>query len=296
MTLIMAQAAKHQAQASAAVQAAVANAAQKTGVDFSYLMEKAAEESGFNPAAKAHTSSATGLFQFIDSTWLQMVKTHGAEYGLGKEAAAITTNPGGSLSVSDPAMKKHILELRKDPNVSAALAAEFTKDNAEVLKTQAGGTIGSTELSMAHFMGAQGAAKFLTALHSNPAQTAASVNPAAAAANRPIFYDKHGHAKSVAEVYARFASSTAKSAVYGDPAYTAISSPDALPRTAGVSGSTGSGGSVSLANVTAGTRQTAYTTMMLAQLGVPLEGDVAPNAAANHNTAPVGVLGVPNIY
>ena len=48
---------------------AIKNAAAKTGVNFTYLMEKAAVESSFNPDAKAKTSSATGLFQFIEQTW-----------------------------------------------------------------------------------------------------------------------------------------------------------------------------------------------------------------------------------
>src|SRR3546814_1987545 len=57
-------------------------ASSSTGVDFAYLVAQAGQESGFRPDAQASGSSARGLFQFIDSTWLQMVRDHGAKYGL----------------------------------------------------------------------------------------------------------------------------------------------------------------------------------------------------------------------
>ena len=61
---------------------AIKTASAKTGVSFSYLMEKAAAESNFNPTVKAKTSSATGLFQFIESTWMDMIKQHGDKHGI----------------------------------------------------------------------------------------------------------------------------------------------------------------------------------------------------------------------
>ncbi|HCK83734.1 MAG TPA: hypothetical protein DHW63_04230, partial [Hyphomonadaceae bacterium] len=70
------------------VRAAIARASQATGVDFSLLVETARRESALNPHARAGTSSATGLFQFIESTWLDMVRRHGAEHGLGAQANA----------------------------------------------------------------------------------------------------------------------------------------------------------------------------------------------------------------
>jgi soluble lytic murein transglycosylase-like protein len=68
------------------LQAAIRRAADATGVNFSLLVETARRESALNPNARAGTSSATGLFQFIDSTWLDMVRRHGADHGLGAEA------------------------------------------------------------------------------------------------------------------------------------------------------------------------------------------------------------------
>ncbi|MCG5242155.1 transglycosylase SLT domain-containing protein [Azospirillum doebereinerae] len=190
----------------ASVEAAVRNASEKTGVDFSYLMEKAAVESGYRTDVKSSSSSATGLYQFIDSTWLQTMKDHGAEHGLGKYANAIQTRGDGRPYVADADMKKEILDLRKDPTVSALMAAEYTKENKEHLEETVDGTIGSTELYMAHFLGAGGASKFLNAMQDNPGRTARDVFPDAAAANKNVFYDKAtGKAKSLKEIYDKFA-------------------------------------------------------------------------------------------
>lgn len=189
-----------------AVESAIRNASSKTGVDFAYLMAKASQESSFDPNAKASTSSATGLYQFIDSTWLATVKAHGADNGLGKYANAIQMRSDGRATVSDPAMKQEILDLRKNPSVSALMAAEFTRDNKEYLEKNTSGPVGATELYMAHFLGAGGAAKFLNAKQETPNAKAAGLFPDAASANKAVFYDKEtGQAKTLSEIYNRFA-------------------------------------------------------------------------------------------
>lgn len=191
----------------AQVEAAVRNASAKTGVNFAYLMEKASVESGFRTDVKAATSSATGLYQFIDSTWLTTLKKHGGEHGLGQYADAIKTRPDGRPYVADPDMRNKIMELRKDPNVSALMAAEFTKGNQEYLEANVDkGKIGPTELYMAHFLGAGGAAKFLNGLHDSPNRQAKYLFPEAAAANKAVFFDREtGKPKTLKEIYDRFA-------------------------------------------------------------------------------------------
>ncbi len=187
--------------ASNGVISAIQTAAQKTGVDFKFLLDKAATESSLNPNAKAKSSSATGLFQFIDSTWLKMVKDHGADYGLDKEAAAIDDNG----KVADADTKKQILSLRCDPTISACMAAEFTKENKAHLEASTGNAAGKTELYMAHFMGAGGASKFLNAMDKTPETKAASLFPREAAANHGVFYGKDGHSLTLKQVYNHFA-------------------------------------------------------------------------------------------
>lgn len=211
---------KYQDVASNRVVNAVKTAAAKTGVDFSFLMEKAATESSFNPNAKSKSSSATGLYQFIESTWLTMVKEHGEKYGLGNLADKITINDSGKACVTDCNVKKQILDLRKSPEISALMAGEFTAANKEYLEAKTDSEVGSTEMYMAHFMGAGGAAKFLNARHDNGQRSAAAMFPDAARANKNVFYDKSGRARTLNEVYNNFdkkfdgtsSPSTAKSA------------------------------------------------------------------------------------
>lgn len=164
---------------------AIKTASEKTGVSFSYLMEKAAAESNFNPTIKAKTSSATGLFQFIESTWMDMVNKHGEKHG-------INTNQS----------KQALLNLRKEPAIASVMAAEFAQGNKAYLEKTIGGTIGNTELYFAHFMGAQGASNFLSEMKKNPDAIAATIFPKEANANRGVFFDsKTNTPRSFAQIY-----------------------------------------------------------------------------------------------
>lgn len=183
----------------------IQTAACKTGVDFKYLLAQAKIESGFDPQAKARTSSARGLYQFIEQTWLQMVKDHGAEYGLGDLAGSIEQCSNGRLKVADKALRKEILDLRDNPAVAAAMGAEFASGNKDYLEGKLSRPVNSTDLYMAHFLGAGGASRFLRTMEASPGASGADLLPAAAAANPSIFYDKAGKPRSVSAIYDRFA-------------------------------------------------------------------------------------------
>lgn len=187
------------------VQNAIASASASTGVDFKYLYHQARIESGFNASAKATTSSASGLYQFTDQTWLGVMKEHGAEHGLSWAANAITKGSNGHYYVADDTTRQEILALRQSPETSAAMAGEYASDNKDVLQAKLGREANATDLYMAHFLGPAGATRFLKAKDANPDASAASVMPAAAHANRWVFYDKSGNARSLADVYQRFA-------------------------------------------------------------------------------------------
>lgn len=188
--------------ASTPVLAAVDKASRLTGIDFTYLMNKAKAESSFNPTAKAKTSSATGLYQFIDNTWLAMVKKVGAKYGLGHQAEKITLQDNGRARVTDAKTRQEILALRNDPEIASLMAAEYAAQNKRHLEsTVKNCSVGATELYLAHFMGAGGAAKFLSALDTQPKALGADLFPQAAAANKNVFFDKSGRAKSLTQIY-----------------------------------------------------------------------------------------------
>ena len=182
----------------------IRKASRSANVDFGYLMAQASQESSFQPDAKASTSSATGLFQFIDSTWLSSVKQYGAKYGLGNYAQQITTGEDGRLHVADPAVKQQILDLRKDPKVSSEIAAEFAHANKTEVERALGHPASSTDLYLAHFLGAQGATDFVKQIASGGQAKAAEILPQAAAANKSVFYDSNGDAKTVAQIYRSF--------------------------------------------------------------------------------------------
>lgn len=202
---------------------AIAMASRRTGVDFAYLLGQAKIESSLNPMARAATSSATGLYQFIDQSWLAMIDKHGEAYGLGWAADAISRGSNGRYQVADPALRQQILDLRKHPETASVMAAQHAADNKAYLEQRLGREAEPVDLYLAHFLGVGGAAKFLVAHDRAPGATAASLFPSAARANRSIFYDRSGHPRNLAEIRDRFAAKLEKGAgsLGGDVRYAA---------------------------------------------------------------------------
>ena len=73
-------------------------------------------ESDGDPNAKNKRSSATGLGQFLDETWLDMIRAHRPDLAKGGRSQA------------------EILELRRDAKVAREITARFTERNAEMLR------------------------------------------------------------------------------------------------------------------------------------------------------------------
>jgi len=195
----------------------IQQASANTGVDFSFLMAQAAKESGFNPDAKAKTSSASGLYQFVEQTWLSVVRKHGAEYGLGDMGSKIKIAEDGVLKVADRALREEILDLRRDPEIAAAMAAEHAADNEERLDAKLDREVQPVDLYLAHFLGLKGALNFLRAMDANPNQAAAAIAPRAAAANKAVFYNADGTPRSLKQIYDRFQDRmTSEMAAYDD--------------------------------------------------------------------------------
>lgn len=170
------------------IRGAIARAAGRTGVDFSYLMAQARIESGLDPKARSATSSASGLFQFTNGTWRNTLARHQDLLGVGL---------GANLGTASPAA---LMALRENPEASALMASGLAADNRLALSATLGRAPDAAELYLAHFLGSEGAGRFLGALAQDGSQSAAQLLPKAAGANRAIFYDGQGGARTLAQV------------------------------------------------------------------------------------------------
>lgn len=195
---------------------AIRDGAQSTGVGFDYLLATAQRESALDPSAKAGTSTATGLFQFIEQTWLGVMKNAGPKLGLQAYADAIVARPDGSYTVADATQRQAILDLRRDPKIAATLAGAFTQKNGETLSAALGREPTAGDLYAAHVLGAKGATTLIASAQASPDRAAALDMPEAAAANRGLFYDRTGRPRTTAELYATLSAAASGRAAASD--------------------------------------------------------------------------------
>lgn len=189
----------------------VVKAAEKTEMDPALLMAIADKESNFSTTAKARTSSASGLFQFVEKTWLQALKSFGGRYGREAEAKAIASADEAPRVAAQERAK--ILSLRNDPYLSAALAAEMLKKDGAKIAERLGRPLTAGETYLIHFLGPEDAARFMKTMQDAPHSSAAALLPKPARANRPIFYEQQGRRmkdRSVSEVHEAFESMMGK--------------------------------------------------------------------------------------
>lgn len=180
---------------------AIERASQATGADFHYLLNTAIRESSLKPSAQASTSSAAGLFQFVEQTWLGMIKNCGAKYGLGSYADAISQGANGRYRTATPADRTAILALRNNPEIASLMEGEYAQASRASLQQALGRNVCGGELYAAHFLGTDAACRLIRLSDSSPGINAASAFPAAASANRSVFFHANGTAKTVREVY-----------------------------------------------------------------------------------------------
>jgi hypothetical protein len=185
----------------------VVRAAHATGSDPALLMAIADKESSFAPSVKAKTSSAEGLYQFIDRTWFKVIRTHGPSHGHAEDAALVQPDADGYLDVADAKERVRILSLRRDPYLSAVMASEMLKADAARIAARIGRPLTNGEIYVAHFLGPDDAERFLGSVVASPGSVAATLLPRPARANRPIFYAagrRKPRGLSVAQVHQKF--------------------------------------------------------------------------------------------
>ncbi|MFJ5370513.1 transglycosylase SLT domain-containing protein, partial [Bosea sp. CER48] len=184
----------------------IVRASKVVGADPTLLMAVADKESSFSTGVKAQTSSATGLYQFIEQTWLGVIYEFGARHGLVAEAKLIGRS-GRQFVVSDGSERQRILDMRREPYISALLAAEMLKRDTLRLERALGRHLTGGEIYLIHFLGPDAAQTFIETMEETPGVKAAELLPRPAQANRPIFYaDAGGETKtlSVSEVHRKF--------------------------------------------------------------------------------------------
>src|SRR3546814_19537751 len=150
-------------------------------MDFGYLYKQARIESGLRPDAKARTSSATGLYQFIDQSWLAALKRHGAKHGLQWAADCIAADRRGRLCVTDPGARAEIMNIRNEPEATAMMAAEKAAQKWQHIERVPGRAATAKDLYMGHLLETKGEAAYFGALWASTSHTAASVLLAAGA-------------------------------------------------------------------------------------------------------------------
>ncbi|MGH6992167.1 MAG: transglycosylase SLT domain-containing protein [Caulobacteraceae bacterium] len=182
-----------------AVPVAISRAAEAAHVDLSFLFFEADRESAFNPQARARASSAAGLFQFVDQTWLAELKRHGARFGYARYAELIRQGSDGRYFVPGPEARAAVMALRNDPRAASLMAAEMAADHARWLKARMGRSPSAGELYAAHFLGPMGAADLLEWASETPGLEAAALFPEAARAN-PAIFRRDGRPATLAEV------------------------------------------------------------------------------------------------
>ncbi|MCG7394783.1 lytic transglycosylase domain-containing protein [Microvirga sp. ACRRW] len=181
----------------------IMRASELTGADPVYMMALADKESSFLPGNKASTSSAVGLFQFISSTWLEAVRSFGPKHGLIMEASSIERQDG-KLAVADEVKREYILGLRRNPYISALMAAEMMQRDKTKIEKSLGRKLSRSEFYLSHFFGVDSASRFIALVDDTPKKSAKSAFPRAAQSNKSLFFAQNGKKTrqlSVSEVY-----------------------------------------------------------------------------------------------
>lgn len=177
-----------------AVITAIYRASLTTDVDFELLIMKAMLESDLGRLNAAATSSARGVFQYIEPTWLTLIKRYGEEIGYPHYANAVGMTKKGRPYIKDKNayMKAEILALRHDADISALIKAYQIIEETDVIRGYKKARVTSTDHYIAHMLGLSLAKEFYALKNRNSGIAVAKLHRAdmreAARLNKPFFY------------------------------------------------------------------------------------------------------------
>lgn len=187
-------------------------ASQETGTSFELLVIKAMLESDLGKHTIAANSSARGVFQYIDATWLALIKHHGEEIGYKPYADALEINQitrKYEVHGASPLSLTNILDLRDNPRIAALIKAYQILDEEQTLQSfKNGQDVHITDHYIVHMMGLSLARIFYKLQQSEsaiiPANLTNQMFEKAIASNKYFFYGDDGNGLNATQIYSKF--------------------------------------------------------------------------------------------
>lgn len=190
---------------------AMYRASEKTGVNFDLLALKAMMESDLGRITQSSSSSARGAFQFVDATWLLLIKRYGDRIGYAEYAHAINYDPElkDYFIESDSFSKSDILALRDNEDIATMIKSYQIQDEVRVIKRYKNGAeVNATDHYIVHMLGLAMAKTYYELLMAESPIILTNLKnqyfAQAIAVNKSFFYDANGNGLNAAQSYARF--------------------------------------------------------------------------------------------
>ncbi len=187
------------------------NVAKKTDTDFKLLVITAMIESDLGRVTISSKSTARGIYQYIEPTWLVLMKRYGGRIGYQHYSDSITFNAqtrtpevkGGMIT------RQKILDLRYDNKIAALIKAYQIKDEKRILETYKNGqNITVTDHYIAHMLGLSLARTFYKLKNTESDFILANLKDRnfkeAVSLNKSFFYTQTGDALNASQAYVQF--------------------------------------------------------------------------------------------
>lgn len=160
-------------------------------------------ESNFRDSAENQVTGAAGPYQFLESTWLELIMRHGRSLGVKPELTDhIRLDEAGRATIDDPQTRRVVLGLRHDIVLATRMTTLYADENRLSMTNQLGRSPGAAEVELSLLLGPTGASRLLEAARQNPRRPADDVLPEAATRNGPLFRTQQGGIRSASATVA----------------------------------------------------------------------------------------------